>query len=185
MADAAAQAGDGKGAAKSGGKPGKSGRRARILFWTLGLATGIALGVALPTGIMLVVGLLPAAAAFATDVHPDKTTAKPVLCLNLAGLLPALKLLWLSGHDLRALAAVLGDPTTLVLAYGGAAFGFALARTLPYAVLVGLEAKAATTMKLLEQRQDQLRADWGDAVAEEANRMAMRAAKAIERRVSG
>jgi acyl-CoA synthetase (AMP-forming)/AMP-acid ligase II len=180
MADAAAQAGD----AKAGTKGGRSGRRARILFWTLGLATGIALGVALPTGIMLVVGLLPAAAAFATDIHPEKTTAKPVLCLNLAGLLPALKMLWLGGHDMRALAAVLGDPTTLVLAYGGAAFGFALARTLPYAVLVALEAKAATTMKLLAQRQDQLRADWGDAVAEEANRMAMRAAKAIERKVA-
>jgi hypothetical protein len=175
--------------AKAGGKAdaprqGRSGRRARIAFWAFGLGTGIALGVALPTGILLLVGLLPAAAAFATDPHPEKTTARPVLCLNLAGLLPALKSLWLGGHDLRGLAVVLGDPTTLALAYGAAAFGFALARTIPYAVLVWLEAKAATTMRLLDQRQAELRAAWGDAVAEEANRLASRAAHAIERQAA-
>lgn len=178
MADAAAKA-------QPAGKPAKSGRRATLAFWALGLGTGVALGVALPTGILLLIGLLPAAVSFMSDPHPDKTTARPVLCLNLAGLLPALKTLWLGGHDMRALAAILGDPMTLLLAYGAAAFGFALARTIPYAVLLTLEAKAAATMKLLEQRQEQLRADWGDEVAEEANRLAARAARAIERRAAG
>jgi hypothetical protein len=163
----------------------RSGRRARWAFWAFGLGTGIALGVALPTGLLLLVGLLPAAAAFASDPHPEKTTARPVLCLNIAGLLPALKTLWLGGHDMRALASVLGDPGTLALAYGAAAFGFALARTIPYGVLLVLEARAATTMKLLAERQEQLRADWGDPVADEANRMAARAAAAIERKVAG
>jgi hypothetical protein len=163
----------------------RSGRRARWAFWAFGLGTGVALGVALPTGILLLVGLLPAAAAFASDGHPDKTTARPVLCLNLAGLLPALKTLWLGGHDMRALASVLGDPGTLALAYGAAAFGFALARTIPYAVLLVLEARAATTMRLLANRQAELTEAWGEAVAEEANRMAARAAAAIEKKAAG
>lgn len=180
MAEAAAKA---QGQSAGQGKR-KSGRGARLAVWTLGLGTGIALGVALPTGILLVVGLLPAAACFVTDAHPDKTTARPVLCLNLAGLLPALKTLWLGGHDMRGLASVLGDPGTLLLAYGAAAFGFALARTIPYGVLLVLEAKAAATMKLLEQRQEELRAVWGDEVAAEANRLAARAARAIERRAA-
>lgn len=174
MADAATKA---RGAATR-----KSGRKATLAFWALGLGTGIALGVALPTGLLLLAGLLPAAVAFMSDIHPDKTTARPVLWLNLAGLLPALKTLWLGGHDMRALASILGDPMTLLLAYGAAAFGFALARTIPYGVLLMLEAKAAATIKLLEAKQEELRAAWGDAVAEEANRLV---ARAIERRAAG
>lgn len=170
--------------AASAGEARRPSRRGKWLFWALGLGTGIALGVALPTGILLLVGLLPAAASFAADAHPDKTTARPVLWLNLAGLLPALKTLWLNGHDMRGLAAVLGDPATLSLAYGAAAFGFALARTMPYAVLVVLEARAAATLRLLEARQEELRAAWGDAVAAEANRLAARAAAAIERKTT-
>ncbi|QXM25357.1 hypothetical protein KO353_03720 [Elioraea tepida] len=158
----------------------RSGRRARWAFWAFGLGTGLALGVALPTGLLLLVGLLPAAAAFASDSDPDKMTARPVLYLNLAGLMPALKALWLGEHDLRALASLLGDPGTLALAYGAAAFGFLLARSLPYAVLAVLEARAATTMKLLEARQDELRALWGDEVVAEANRLAARAARLTE-----
>lgn len=167
-------------AAKGAAKPARPGRKGRLAFLALGLGTGIALGIALPTGLLLVIGLLPAAACYATDNHPEKTTARPVLCLNLAGLLPALKTLWLGGHDMRALASLLGDPLTLLLAYGAAAFGFALARTIPYAVLLVLESKAATTMKLLEARQEEIRAAWGDEVMVEANRLAARAAKAIE-----
>jgi acyl-CoA synthetase (AMP-forming)/AMP-acid ligase II len=170
--------------ATAGQAPARAGRKGRWAFWAFGLGTGIALGVALPTGLLLLVGLLPAAAAFASDTHPDKTTARPVLCLNLAGLLPALKALWLGGHDLRALAALLGDPWTLVLAYGAAAFGFALARTIPYGVLLVLETRAAATMKLLAERQEALREAWGEAVAEEANRLAARAASAIERKTA-
>jgi hypothetical protein len=170
--------------ADAAAKPARSGRKATLAFWGLGVGTGIALGVALPTGLLLLVGLLPAAVSFMSDPHPEKTTARPVLCLNLAGLLPALKTLWLGGHDMRALATILGDPLTLLLAYGAAAFGFALARTIPYAVLLTLEAKAAATMKLLEERQEQLRAAWGDEVAEEANRLAARAARAIERKAA-
>ena len=169
----------------AGQGPARASRKGRWAFWAFGLGTGIALGVALPTGLLLLVGLLPTAAAFASDTHPDKTTARPVLYLNLAGLLPALKTLWLGGHDLAALASLRGDPWTLVLAYGAAAFGFALARTIPYAVLLVLEARAAATMKQLADRQEALREAWGDAVVEEANRLVARAAAAAEKKAGG
>jgi len=176
-----------KAAAKTAPAPARqrSGRRARWAFWAFGLGTGVALGIALPTGILLLIGLLPAAAAFASDDHPDKTTARPVLCLNLAGLLPALKTLWLGGHDMSALASLLGDPGTLVLAYGAAAFGFALARTIPYAVLLVLEMRAATTLRLLADRQAELTEAWGEAVAQEANRLVARAAAAAVKKAGG
>lgn len=178
MAKAAAKA-------AAGNKGARSAKKGRWGFWAFGLGTGIALGVALPTGILLLIGLMPAAAAFASDPHPEKTTARPVLCLNLAGLLPSLKALWLGGHDMATLAALLGDPVTLLLAYSAAAFGFALARTIPYAVLAVLEARAAATMNALVARQEELREAWGEAVAEEANRLAARAAKAVERQGQG
>ncbi len=172
MVEAAAAAKD------EGDKPAKRGRKGGLAFLALGLGTGIALGVALPTGLLLVMGLIPAAICYAADAHPEKTTARPVLCLNLAGLLPALKTLWLGAHDLRGLAAIVGDPLTLLLAYAAAAFGFALARTIPYGVLLLLEADAAATIKQLEAKQEELTDARGTEVANDATRIAFRMTKA-------
>jgi hypothetical protein len=135
--------------------------RTPLGFWGFGVATGAILGIALPTGLLLAVGLLPAAIALAVDRSAGRGTARAVLALNLAGLLPAIRTLWLEGHDLMTLAAVLGRMETLPLAYAAAVIGFLLPRVIGWAVLAVLEARAYAAVQALEQRRAALREIWG------------------------
>jgi hypothetical protein len=151
------------GAARRGGSSGKAGRTP-LGFWGLGVATGAVLGIALPTGLLLAIGLIPAAVALAVDHTPGRATARTVLALNLAGLLPAIRALWLEGHDLMTLAVLLGRVETLPLAYAAAIIGFLLPQVLSWAVLAVLEARAYGTVQALEQRRAGLRETWGPEV---------------------
>jgi hypothetical protein len=154
-----AAAGMAKGRARGARSP-----RTPLGFWGLGVATGAVLGIALPTGLLLAVGLIPAATALALDRSPTRATARTVTALNLAGLLPALRALWLEGHTLMTLAAVLARVETLPLAYAAALIGFLLPQVLSWAVLAVLEARAYGTTQALEQRRAALREIWGPEV---------------------
>jgi hypothetical protein len=138
--------------------------RTPLGFWGLGVATGAVLGIALPTGLLLAIGLLPSAIALATDRSAGRATARTVLAFNLAGLLPALRALWLEGHTLIALASVLGQAEALPLAYTAALVGFLLPQVLAWAVLAVLEARAYGAVQALEQRRAALRETWGPEV---------------------
>ncbi len=146
-------------AAKRAGKA-KAGRTP-LGFWGLGVATGAVLGIALPTGLLLAIGLLPAAVALAVDRSAGRGTARTVLALNLAGLLPSIRALWLEGHDLMTLAAILTRMEALPLAYSAAVIGFLLPQVLAWAVLAVLEARAYGAIQALEQRRAALRETWG------------------------
>lgn len=138
--------------------------RTPLGFWGLGVATGATLGIALPTGLLLAIGLIPAAIALAVDRAPGRATARTVLALNLAGLLPAIRALWLEGHTLLTLASLLARVETLPLAYAAAMVGFLLPQVLSWAVLAVLEARAFGTVQALEQRRAALREIWGPEV---------------------
>ena len=150
-----------------GRKPRES-RRGSLAFWALGVATGALLGVALPTGLLLALGLAPSAVAMVADNSRGRWTARAVLVFNLAGLAPALRSLWLEGHTLGALARVAFRFDGLPLAYAAAAFGAALPMVASWAVLAVLEARAAMQVARLEQRRAALRENWGDSVDEPA-----------------
>jgi hypothetical protein len=139
----------------------KAAGRAPLGFWGLGVVTGAVLGIALPTGLLLAIGLLPAAIALAVDRSAGRSTARTVLALNLAGLLPSIRALWLEGHDLMTLAAILGRIDALPLAYAAAVVGFLLPQVLAWAVLAVLEARAYAAVQALERRRAALRETWG------------------------
>lgn len=157
-----------------GRRPRDSGRGS-LGFWILGVVTGILLGVALPTGLLLSVGLAPSALAALADAGSGRRTARSVLVFNLAGLVPALRALWLEGHSLGALASLVFRLDGLPLAYAAAAFGAALPVVAAWAVLAVLETRAALQVAQLEQRLTALRETWGDAVDEPASGMGVRA----------
>lgn len=150
------------------GQAGTTRRSARgsLGFWALGVATGVLLGVALPTGLMLALGLVPAALAALADSGPGRWTARSVLAFNLAGLAPGLRTLWLEGHTLGALWSLAFRLDGLPLAYAAAAFGAALPVVAAWAMLAVLEARAALQVARLEQRRAALRETWGEAVDE-------------------
>ena len=147
-------------AAKRSAKAASAGR-APLGFWGLGVATGAVLGIALPTGLLLAAGLLPAALALAVDRSAGRGTARTVLAFNLAGLLPAIRALWREGHDLMTLAAILGRLEALPLAYAAAVIGFLLPQVLGWAVLAVLEARAYGAVQALARRRAALREAWG------------------------
>ncbi len=146
------------------GRTRRAKRRGNFGFWALGVATGALLGVALPTGLLLALGLAPSAVALFADASPGRGTARAVLLFNLAGLAPALRALWLEGHTLAALVGIAFRFDGLPLAYAAAAFGAALPSVASWAVLAVLEARAAVQVARLEQRRVALRETWGDAV---------------------
>ncbi|MDW8443873.1 MAG: hypothetical protein RML45_05845 [Acetobacteraceae bacterium] len=144
----------------------RQGSRGSLGFWALGVATGVLLGVALPTGLLLSLGLIPSALAVLADSTPGRWTARTVLAFNLAGLAPALRTLWLEGHSLAALGGLVFRLDGLPLAYAAAAFGAAMPVVAAWAVLAVLEARAALRIAELERRRAALRETWGEAVDE-------------------
>jgi len=146
----------------------RRGERTPFGFWALGVATGVLLGLALPTGLLLAIGLIPSALAAMFDRAPGRWTARSVLVFNLAGLAPALRALWLDGHSLSALSSLLLRPDGLPLAYGAAAIGAALPVIASWAILAVLEARAAVEVARLEQRRAALRETWGSELDAQA-----------------
>lgn len=146
----------------------REGGRAPFGFWALGVATGVVLGVALPTGLLLAIGLLPAALAALADRSPGRWTARSVLVFNLAGLVPSVRTLWLEGHTLATLAGVLARLDGLPLAYGSAAVGAVLPVVASWAIFAVLEARAAVDVTRLEQKRAALRETWGEEVDQPA-----------------
>lgn len=146
----------------------KGSARTPFGFWALGVLTGGLLGIALPTGLLLAIGLLPAGFVALIDRSPGRWTARSVLVFNLAGLVPSLRALWLEGHTLATLAAVLARLDGLPLAYGSAAIGAVLPVVMSWAIFAVLEARAAVDVARLEQRRAALRETWGEEVDDPA-----------------
>lgn len=128
----------------------------------LGLAAGVLMSYALPTGLMLALGLLPSGLAWMLDQTPGRPGARAVLFLNVAGLAPSLAELWRGGHGLSASLALLADWRTLGLAWAGAAAGLLLKTLLPLASGFSVDAQAGARRSSLEARRAALVAAWGE-----------------------
>ena len=164
MAAASAKT-DGK-TVKDKRKPDKAGGRrnpAGLLLWTLvgGLA---AASFALPTVLLLAVGMVPSLVAWIVDQHRDGYTPMAVGMLNLAGLLPSLLGLWTGGHDLGAAARIMSDSYTWLFAFGAAGVGWALALGLPKVIETAMTIRNETEINRLKARQASLVAEWGPEV---------------------
>ncbi len=68
------------------------------LWWVFGLIVlAVVSTFALPTVVILLIGMLPAWVAFIVDPNPAKAAGKCVLSLNLVGIAPYLMDLWMMG----------------------------------------------------------------------------------------
>ncbi len=97
--------------AKPGAKPGGG----NMIAWTVAPIIGL---VALPTLLLLVVGMAPTLVAFfIVDRHPAKYVSRTVGYLNFAGCLPYALDLWRTGGvwDFDVLFGIIGDPISLLV----------------------------------------------------------------------
>ena len=91
---------------------------------------------ALPTTMVLAIGMAPTLGAFFADRTPGRYLTKCVAGMNFAGVIPSLYHLWITGHNLKTANDIVTDVYTWLLMYCAAAMGWLLFLGLPGAVAV-------------------------------------------------
>lgn len=121
------------------------------LWWIVGiLVLSGAATVALPSVILLVLGLLPSWIAFVVDRNVGKVAGKCVLAMNLVGVAPYPLNQWVVGGAGQADAAfaALSDPYSWAVMYGAASLGWLLYFGVPHVRRAGRgNARHATERK--------------------------------------
>ncbi|MEE8563155.1 MAG: hypothetical protein V3S92_05995 [Alphaproteobacteria bacterium] len=128
-------------------------------------AFGAGLAFALPTMLVLAVGLLPTLVALLVDVHPRKFAAWSVGFLNCAGLMPYLGDLWINNHTVEGAMGVLTDVVAWLVIYGAAAAGWMVYRGMPVVGGMILEIKAQGQIRRLRAERQKLIDEWGRETA--------------------
>lgn len=137
-------------------------RTAKPLFIAVS-ALGLLL-LALPTTMVLAIGMAPTLGAFFADKTPGHYLTKCVAGMNFAGVIPSLYNLWITGHDLKTANDIVTDPYTWLLMYGTGAMGWLLFLGLPGAVAVFRSLNATRRIYVLREQQKALINEWGDCI---------------------
>jgi hypothetical protein len=140
----------------------KSASQAKQLLVFILFALGMAF--ALPTMLVLTLGLLPTLVALVVDLEPRKYAARCVGALNLAGIMPFLMALWAGNHDLMAAMKILTDVYAWLVIYLAAGLGWITYLALPSVAGLIMQLSAARRIHRLESRQKKLAHDWGQGV---------------------
>lgn len=119
---------------------------------------------ALPTMLVLTIGLLPTLVAFVVDINPRKYAARSVGFLNFAGTLPFLVTLWSGSHDLVSAMKILTDVFAWLVIYSAAAGGWLIYMAMPSFAGFLMEFHAARRASALEAQRAKLIKEWGEGI---------------------
>lgn len=119
---------------------------------------------ALPTMLVLTLGLLPTLVAFVVDMNPRKYAARSVGFLNFAGTLPFLISLWTGQHDLLSAMKILTDVYAWLVIYSAAAMGWLIYLGMPSVAGFLMQFHATQKIRHLEHARKKLINEWGEAV---------------------
>jgi hypothetical protein len=133
----------------------------RVLIFFL-MVTAV---VFIPSTIVIAVCMIPSFVAAIIDRQVPKTAWITVGALNLAGTLPAWFMLWEQGHRLDVAFQIITRPEVLVIAYGGAAFGWLIYNNVTPMVAGIVVSRNEKRLKDIEKRQKELARKWGEEVA--------------------
>ena len=134
------------------------------LFIMAIFATGLAF--ALPTMLVLAVGLLPTLVALLVDVHPRKFAAWSVGFLNSAGLMPYLGDLRMKNNSIEGAIGVLTDIVAWLVIYAAAAAGWMVYMGMPVVGGMILEIKTQGQIRRLKAERQKLVDEWGRETTE-------------------
>lgn len=133
---------------------------------------------ALPTVIVMCVGMIPTLVAYIVDMTPGRYTTRCVAGLNIAGVVPFLDHLWMSSNDLYAAMGIVTDVFAWLAFYVAAGVGWVLFLSLPSVVASIKTYNAKRKANRLRERLEELKREWGAEVtgnpadlAEEADAM--------------
>ena len=119
------------------------------------------LAFAVPTMMVLAVGLLPTLVALLVDVHPKKFAAWSVGFFNLAGLMPYLGDLWIKNHTIEGAVGVLTDVLAWLVIYAAASVGWMVYKGMPVVGALVLEIKTRSQIRKLKLERQKLVHEWG------------------------
>lgn len=124
----------------------------------------IILFAALPTAIILMIGMVPTLVAFIIDRTPGRYLMKCVAGMNLAGVVPWLYHLWITGHDMIVAMDMASDPFVWFAIYGASGMGWLLFLGLPGAVAMSRVLNAKRRIFFLREGQKSLFNEWGECI---------------------
>lgn len=119
---------------------------------------------ALPTAMVLAVGLVPTVVALIVDLTPGRYLARCVLGLNVAGIAPFMHSLWSGGNDMMTAVGIITDAVAWLVIYGSAALGWLMFMGFPGAVAVFQTLNAKRRIYVLQEKQNLLLEEWGDSI---------------------
>jgi hypothetical protein len=129
------------------------------------ILVGIALvPFALPTLLLLLVGMLPTLAAVIAERGSKRQAWVSVGGLNFAGIVNWMLQLWFQHHTMAYAIELLRTITPLLVAYGGAALGWALHLAMPPLVNAVTAVTSQRRVVTLAAQQKKLVDLWGDGV---------------------
>ena len=126
-------------------------------------AVGLLL-LALPTTMVLAIGMAPTLGAFFADKTPGRYLTKCVAGMNFAGVIPSLYHLWITGHNLKTANDIVTDLYTWLLMYCAGGMGWLLFLGLPGAVAIFRSLNATRRIYVLREQQKLLINEWGDCI---------------------
>jgi hypothetical protein len=124
------------------------------------IAAGVVAGLAQPTFVLALAGLLPSLVVFVASSSARRTLLHTVAPINLAGVAPVIFELWSRGHALETALHLLSEVETLALMYGAAAGGWLLAWLSPKIAYMIADIRWDYRLKALDAREGDLREEW-------------------------
>lgn len=119
---------------------------------------------ALPTVLLVFIGLMPTIAAFLIDRSKDKYSAISVASMNFSGIFPYIIDLWAGNNSIAGVFEIL-TVFALMAIYGAAGIGTLMFILIPPAVVSFLEILAKHRIVQLRAEQKILIEEWGEEVA--------------------
>ena len=119
---------------------------------------------ALPTAMVLAVGLVPTIVALIVDITPGRYLTRCVVGLNIAGISPFMHKLWTGGNDMMTAVGIVTDSVAWLVIYGAAAMGWLLFMGFPGTVAVFQTLNAKRRIYMMQEKQKSLLEEWGDSI---------------------
>tara|TARA_R110002072_G_scaffold44768_10_gene124939 strand:+ start:457 stop:996 length:540 start_codon:yes stop_codon:yes gene_type:complete len=120
---------------------------------------------ALPSVIIILVGMIPTVVAYIIDLTPGRYAARCVAGLNIAGVVPFLNRLWTSTNDLPAAIGIVTDVYAWLAFYAASGVGWLLFVSLPGIVASFKTYSAKRSANALRGRLEELKEEWGDEIS--------------------
>ena len=139
----------------------------KVLMISVGVL--VLLLAALPTAMLLAIGLAPTMVALIVDLTPGRYLTRCVGGLNVAGLAPFIHKLWLGGHTMALAFSIVTDMYAWLVIYSASAIGWLLFLGLPGAVTIFRQLNAKRRIYFLRERQRALIDEWGESITAAAD----------------